>query len=295
MHRQANSQEELVVSRHTRERLLPLRQISITVRSNVLMAAGLLGLLLCGCGSGKPVFTIASGNWSIPLNSGNPTPTIWVGGQLTQNGDTISGIFHLSGSPCFDPVADQLVVHGNVSTSPGPNGLSLSTAPVRGQVLKLSAGPQASGLPIGPPPPNARVASLLGTWTISGGACAGTGTADAEINDFGSTTWSGGMTGPSWTGNWTAKMSQTGPDAQSFFHVSGTFTVTGSPCFTSGTIASSSVAGEINQITINMDSGQLVGSGFGLRVIPDTEPQWLYFTFTVHGGSCDGQTVTAHF
>ena len=93
----------------------------------------------------------------------------------------------------------------------------------------------------------------------------------------------------------TAQLSQTGPDGQGFFHVSGTFTVTGSPCFASGSITSSSIAGEMNQVTVAMDSGQLEGSGIGfiLSFTPAGPTNGIDFTFTVHGGSCDGQSVTA--
>lgn len=102
------------------------------------------------------------------------------------------------------------------------------------------------------------------------------------------------MVGPTWAGGLTAVMSQTGPDAQGFSQVSGTFSVTGSPCFTSGTIANNTTfAGDIGQMNVTMDSGVLTGAGQITKgLIAGASFNQVSFNFIVHGGSCDGQSVT---
>src|SRR5215467_12328197 len=98
-------------------------------------------LISCGgsggiFGGGGPQFRIASGNWSVPLFSSG-TQVGLAGGTLSQNGSTISGVFHISGSSCFDPVADTLMVQGKVSDG-GANPLTLTSSAVRGQTLTVS-------------------------------------------------------------------------------------------------------------------------------------------------------------
>jgi hypothetical protein len=262
----------------------------------------LSGWLFLGCGgsgssSGPPgaLFNIASGNWRIPLTSSAVPNDPAVGGMLTQNGTSISGVLRVNGSPCFDPIIDQLMVSGSITTDPQnqAGALSLSTAPIRGQVLTVSAEWDRTNGPTLPPltsPPNP-VDRLFGDVTLTGGACA-TSVSLVRIylaNYAG--TWSGRVGGPTWQGNLTATISQSGPDAQGLFHVSGTFAVSGSPCFTSGVIDSNSFAGDIESMTVTMDSGQLVGTARRIVIIQAAVDN-INLDFVVHGGSCDGQKVT---
>lgn len=136
-----------------------------TLHSLAIIGTGLLAILFSGCGGGSlggifgggsPGFNIASGNWVVVLNPGNPSssPSPFAGGLLNQNGSRISGILHISGSSCFDPVSDALIVQGTVSSDANaPNALRLTTTPVRGQVLSISATWNRS-LDPGLPPPN---------------------------------------------------------------------------------------------------------------------------------------------
>src|SRR5579883_1546336 len=271
-----------------------VRSTFIVMRFNLLVLAGLVGLL-CGCGGGgsngggggggSPQFALVSGNWKVPFSSSDSAPpTAWAGGALSQSGTSISGVFHVAGSPCFDPVADQLIMGGKLSTDPTGPGFTFSSAPIRGQVLQFAGDYVPPAIAIPRPTPPIPVAGLFGTWKISGGPCASSGTTDqVDLNNFGGSWGTPGepdtiIMGPNWSGKWTSTLSQTGPDAQGFFHLSGNFNVSGSPCFTTGTIASSSVAGEISQITINMDSGQLVGSGASFEIVPGLGgPQRIFF------------------
>jgi hypothetical protein len=97
------------------------------------IAIGLVGLTICGCGGSgggsAPQFIIASGNWDF---SG-------FGGQLVQSGSTISGTLHATGISCFDPVADELVVNGTVAGGNARQALTLSSMPVRGQIVSVIA------------------------------------------------------------------------------------------------------------------------------------------------------------
>jgi hypothetical protein len=263
----------------------------------------------CGGGStnpantGPPQFNIASGNWAIPLSSPSPSssPSPFAGGLLTQSGNKISGILYVSNSSCFDPLADPLMVQGTVSSDPNAaEALSLTTSPVRGQVLSVNATWDRSVLGPGvllTSPPNP-VVGLTGNWTLSGGGCAATG-ADGALAGFKITsfsgTWHGELLGPSTSssGTLTAVLSQTGPDAQGFSHVSGTFSVTGSSCFAGGTVATTTFSGDTSQMSVTMDSGQLTGSAqMGFTFFVGAVVNQVTLNLVAHGGSCDGQSFT---
>jgi hypothetical protein len=114
-----------------------------------------------------------------------------------------------------------------------------------------------------------------------------------HVSNF-SGSWSGALVGPSWGGQLTAVLSQTGPDAQGFSQISGTFNVQGVPCFTRGTIASTTFAGDIAQMNVLMDSGELTGSAqSGSEFMAGASIATITFNFVVHGGSCDGQSATS--
>ena len=267
------------------------------------IGCGLLAILFSGCGGGgggsnaTPQFTIATANWTIPFSTvgfddGYTGP--FAGGLLSQNGNTISGILHITGSPCFDPVADALMVQGTVSGDPNAaNALTFTTSPVRGQSLSLSATWARLVDPGLPPPPNSPpnpVGRLSGTWAISGGSCTGTGQSAPRISDF-----TGSWRGFSFFGGQLGGvvLSQTVPDAQGFSHLSGTFSVQNSPCFTTGTVANTSFAGDIGQMNVVMDSGQLTGSAQRTVLLDGGAfRSTITFNFVVHGGSCDGQSQT---
>ena len=107
-------------------------------------------------------------------------------------------------------------------------------------------------------------------------------------------TWTGHISGSGWGGNFTAVLTQTPPNAQGFSQFSGTITVTGSPCFTSGTITSANFAGDSAAVTFVMNSGQMTGTaGIGRRLLAGATFEEIVFNLMVQGGSCDGQTVNA--
>lgn len=266
------------------------------------MVLGLLFMTVLGCGGGSGPgnpsagFTIASGNWTIPIATfpRDGAPSVFAGGLLTQNGSAITGVLHVTGSPCFDPVADQFVASGSVSSDfRSPNALTLTTQPVRGQVLNVSATWDSSHAPTLLPPtsPGNPVSTLVGTVTLSGGACAGSSSPPILITNFDGP-WAGPIGNQVWSGHLQTTMSQTGPDAQGFSHLTGTLSITGSPCFASGTIVATTFAGQVSQLTVNMDTGQVSGTLTRVVDLPNMVDDAV-FNFTVHGGPCDGQTVSA--
>ncbi|HYX52362.1 MAG TPA: hypothetical protein VE783_02860 [Candidatus Limnocylindrales bacterium] len=177
------------------------------------------------------------------------------GGNLVQNGTTISGIIHLDGSPCFDPAADDIIVTGSaVGSEKAFDGvITLKTAPVRGQTITITSG----ALP--PPAPGVN-SSFTGTFTLAGGTCAPqtSGTMTGSMVPSVSGPWKGNFS-PALVGSApigvTANLSQTGPDAHGFFQITGNFSFSGSTCFSSGTVTSSSVLGATTSLTLTANDG----------------------------------------
>ncbi|HEY6351418.1 MAG TPA: hypothetical protein VI636_18600 [Candidatus Angelobacter sp.] len=247
-----------------------MRALQLWIATAILMVAG-------GCGGGTTaptiLATITSGNWAMLLISqANPPVFVVLGGSLTQQGNSISGILHISDSPCFDALLDDLVVSGTVAGEM----LTLSTVPVRGQTITISA-----TLPI------AGGASLLnGNYTSAGSTCiAASGTFGAFLVQLLTGTFSGPITG-SLTAGVTATLTQTGPDAHGFFHLSGNFAFSGSPCFTSGAIAGSSLSGiKADLVVSTNDGGQTTVSGLNTMIgLVDN----LGADLTVQSGTCAG-------
>lgn len=209
------------------------------------------------------------------------------GGSLIQTGSTINGILYVDGSPCFDPVADELIVTGKASND-GSNTVTFSSAPIRGQVLTVNG----SVLPLSIIPPNLPQFLLDGSATISGGACAGQ--VDSQLVNLSLTNnWSINVNAPPPTPTGTANLTQSAPDGSGISHVTGTFTFMNTSCFTSGTVFSSRVLGDSLQMTINTDTGQLVGSGtFDVSVLMGGPDIRVIFSAAIQGGTCNGQMLS---
>jgi hypothetical protein len=238
------------------------------MRSTWLAVYALALFGVCGCGGTSSSLTpatpqtaqfgIVSGNWGLTMLSFGSPPAFGAGGggNLVQNGTTISGIIHLSGSPCFDPVTDDLVVSGTATGSTTAFGvITFKTAPVRGQTITFSSGTLA---------PIAGLNELLvGSFTLDGGTCApGThGSMSGVMVPSVTGSWKGAFT-PSLVGATplaaTANLTQTGPDAHGVFQISGNLAFSGSKCFTAGTITSGSILGTNATLTIATNDGGLV-------------------------------------
>jgi hypothetical protein len=209
-------------------------------------------LTLCGCGGSAtssstiapaPQVTIVSGNWGMSLiPQGNAGLPMAAGGVITQSGNTFSGIIHVQGSTCFDSKLDDLVITGTLAGST----ISLTSAPVRGQALVLSVTPAANQV--------ADVKALSGSWTLTGGTCAGSGTGLLVSVPPLSGTWSGTVSNAT-GGTISATLTQTGPDPHGFLQVAGSFSFGGVPCFTAGTVASGTISGLEANLVLNTNDG----------------------------------------
>jgi hypothetical protein len=221
---------------------------------------------VCGCGGTSNSLTsptpqtaqfgIVSGNWGFSMLSfGSPAIGAEGGGNLVQNGTNISGILHLSGSPCFDPLTDDLFVSGTAtgSTTAFDGVITFKTAPVRGQTITFTSGTL-------PPPIPGLNELMVGSFTLDGGTCAPGmhGSMSGVMVPTVTGTWKGAFT-PFLAGATplaaTANLTQSGPDAHGFFQISGNLAFSGSKCFTAGTITSGSVLGMNATLTIATNDG----------------------------------------
>ena len=247
--------------------------------SQVWIASAVL-LAVCGCGGGSTAATtstvppiLASGNWALVLFSqSNPPLPLTLGGSLIQQGNSVLGVLHAPTSSCFDPMLDDLVVSGSVDGQT----VTFSTEPVRGQTITISTTVKSAG----------GISALSGTYTFSGSTCIGaTGTASGFLIPPLTGIFAGPVTG-SLTGNVTANLTQTGPDEHGFFHLSGNLTFSGSPCFTSGTIVSSSLSGIVADFSITTNDGGHTAVA-GLNSLLGITPSFG-ISPTVETGTCAG-------
>lgn len=267
-----------------------------------LVVLPILFVSLFGCGGSSspsasptppqnPQFGIASGNWNIILLSlpaQGPALNLSGGGELVQDGTNISGIIHLNGSPCFDPIADDLVVSGTATGSGNRFGgvITLKTAPVRGQTITITSGSL-------PPPSPGINSTFLGSFTLDGGSCApaAQGTMAGGMVPPATGTWKGAFT-PSLVGasplGVTANLSQTGPDLHGFFQITGSFSFTGSTCFTSGIITSSSVMGMNTSMTITANDGSQLS--FSPQLPSPVTGSSLEGLYVIQTGACSLDT-----
>jgi len=246
---------------------------------------GTLALALTGCGAvaKRNDATLTQGNWSVTATSSNPsTGTFHVGGNLTQNGSTLSATMYVFGSLCFDvsqPISLTGTINGKEAT--------LASTKINGQVISVAA--------------TATTASALnGTYTITGGCGSGdSGTVAANAVPSISATWGGYLTGPG--GSSVALSIQLAQNAQASadgtFALTGNLVYAGSSCSASGTITSAFVAGSyilLNANTVETDGS--VGNVSYTKVLLDSSqsPQNMMGTYQVGSGLCahDTQALT---
>jgi len=199
-------------------------------------------------------------------------------GSLMQNGPSLSGIMHLQGSSCF-PLSTDIPVSGTVSVTEAdftamlPNGQRVTFTAM---MHPLVPHPQFLG----------------GNYSVTGPGCLPNiqGLASDEANNF-SGTYTGtfsSTTGGS--GNVTLTLNQTGPDAHGFFSATGTATITGGTCFSSATIAPTTVLlGNGSTLVLNDSAagstGQTVAIG---QFVASSNVGFGFFggTYTSIKGAC---------
>lgn len=211
----------------------------------------LLGIGLAGCSGSNGMMPTPtptpipffSGLFEIDAVSNTDFPVFRLQGNLTQNGNSMSGIMHLAMLSCVSFNTD-IQVTGTLSN---PAGLQLDLAMVLpgGQNLSfIMSHPDGTFFP--------------GTYSFTGAASCGVPEAGgAMLHGMGLTgAWRATFTSSNGT---TSQMSlaltQTGPDAHGFFSATGTATINGT-CFSSATVDPASL---------------LIGTGSQL-ILDDSKP-----------------------
>jgi hypothetical protein len=259
--------------------------------------------LLCGClpvivgcggspvSGGSPaaaVYPSVTGNWNFFLNAPANSVTIApaAGGYLTNTNGSVSGILHFYDTICV-PITQDFPVAGSVTQQ---GDLSLTSTAVAGPTLSLSGLSNSGYAPAQSPD------IFIGNFSLTGW-CGGdmSGTATGNIVQPLTGTFSGNFEFASGTTVAAAISStQTGPNADGEYGISGPITFTGSQCFTTGSIASSVILGNYIAGTINTDqNGVMAFSGLISNSLGGTEPESVWLPFQVTSGACAGATGLA--
>ena len=240
-------------------------------------------LFLSGCGSSgssgsastpPPTYPTLTGDWALTATSQVSKLNYQLGAYITNANGSVSGIIHLLNSGCFTPTQD-IPITGTVSSS---GVVSATSTAVSSQVITLSGTVTSETL-------------TAGKYAIVGGCGNGdTGTITGYIAPAYSNTYSGTFLSISGLSiSTTVTTLQSGPDADGFYHVSGSVTFGGSPCFASGTIANSTIAGEYMEVIITANDGSTVTFG---GYITDSTGRTISGDYEVTGGKCSGDHGT---
>ena len=260
------------------------------------LAALVLCALLTSCGKDSVIpddrspLSTASGNWSLygqyTASPGSPTTDgeLLFGGSLLQANTQISGIFHIE-TPCFGNGATDVPYTGTLIN----NTINITSSPVAGQTLTLQGTLSQNDTVL-----------FTAAFEITGG-CTGNLYSPALTFTVHSYLDQKGVRIPSLTGSWTTTFNEAGPaltgqltqsptpDAHGDFALTGTVTVSGSPCFTTGTLQPNSfVSGTLGQQIILLNDGSTLTAAMGLETQPTLAKPSLGLTGTITGGNCDG-------
>jgi hypothetical protein len=239
-------------------------------------------LLLSSCGGGSsssngPQGTITNGNWSIAATSTVNGAILDIGGSLVQSGSSVSGIMHIFGSACFNPLTDDVVFTGSYTG----DTLVLTSNSTYEQVVTVKV--TGTG------------GSLNGTYSIAGGCAVGDKGSFAAVYAPPITgTWGSTSTQGSATVTIVANLTEASvADAHGRFPLSGTLTYSGSPCSNAGTIAVtsstySSVWGDtVFTFSATNDIGGSTGTLSYVGTIPTpASPATMTGSYNVTGGLC---------
>lgn len=202
-----------------------------------LVALATLCAALSACGGGgssngssqSTTSAPVTGNWQISVNSTAfpGTPGVLVG-NLTSSGTAVSGVFHISGSSCYDFSTD-VPMSGSINGS----AVTLTSAPVSSQVISttLTASPDGS--------------SISGKYSIAGGCATGDqGTVSGVRVPSFSGTWTGTFTSSSGQAiSASATLTQGTAGADGLIPITGSVQFTNSSCFSSGNLTSTVAIG----------------------------------------------------
>jgi hypothetical protein len=258
----------------------------------------LLCILLTGCGKdvffpATPVIPATPGaeNWLFlgTYEIGADIMPYTFGGSLLNDSGKLSGVFHAD-QPCFGSNTTDIPYTGTMDTA---NRLSITSSSVGGQVLTVRGTLSADE-------------TILNDFFFSvAGGC--TGNISESGEDSYGIGFSRGVKIPALTGTWTSGAMNSGSSITSFteqitqsstadvhggFTLAGTVTIQGSPCFSRGTLQSTSfVSGYLGHELILMDDGSTLDVPMQVEYgFVASEPMTLNVgTTTVSGGNCNGK------
>lgn len=204
-----------------------MRRTSLLVPPLLLLAC----LLLSSCAnnsiqSSQPPITLASGNWSLNLQSAVTAQTFNWGGDVSVAGNNVTMVaFDPRYGRCLDALSGPMSIQvaGPSQTSP----LILTSAAFDGgNVLKIAFSGSDS--------------PLTGTYAFSGGCQGDHGTLTATFVPPISGAWSSSFVINGQPVTLTANLTQaTNPGAAGVIPITGTFTLSGASCYAGGTLDSS--------------------------------------------------------
>jgi hypothetical protein len=240
-------------------------------------------ILASGCGStpaptststAAPTYPAITGNWSISAASQISLQTYLMGGYITNTNGSVSGTIHVLNSPCYS-ITEDVPITGTVSTS----GTVTATSPaVANQVITIGGTITSTVF-------------TAGTYAITGGCATGD---HGSVSGYSVASYSHAYIGSFISTPThinivpTIIATQNGPDSDGFYHVTGTASFSGSPCFTSGTLAASAIAGPYMSITITTNNGTVTFAGYAT----DSTGKTITGTYSIAGGTCSGDYGT---
>jgi hypothetical protein len=227
------------------------------------LLVGVFIVALAGCGSSDNI-AMTQGNWSFVATSnansrqGNAlSSSIYVGGNLTQTGSNLAGQMYIFNSDCFD-FSQEADFTGKVDG----NKITFTSPSIDGQVVTVTGTATSAS-------------ELTGSYTVTGGECADTGTVTGNPVPSITGTWAGtldfgdakahGAKGHAVKGNGVkgngvppsisiALTQAATASSDGTYALSGTVTYADS-CSVNGTITSAFVAGQYIVIEANTDDG----------------------------------------
>ena len=200
-----------------------------------------------------------------------------IAGSISRSGTSVSGAVHVDGFNCFD----RLTTIGLTGTLTG-NNISLTSAPVDGQVITLNGSVTATDF-------TGTASDFTGTYTITGGCANGDHENVSGIKvplitgqSAGTFTTSAGETLDAIT-----QVTQGSASPEGTYGLAGTVTFTTS-CLSSGTLKSgtfpsgSFILGRSVTLEIETDNGTIAFLGTA-----DPVKGEIRGTYTLAGGTCD--------
>jgi hypothetical protein len=255
-----------------------------------LLALALCGLLSsCGADSFLPLGTV-TGNWQIYnvyfAQGGGVVTTPIIGGPITQVGNTLSASLHID-IACFGNGQTAIPLTGSIN--PDNAQFTLTSPSVGGEIVLLKGTFAPS-----------RNTFDRGYLSINGD-CTGYLVSQTG-DDGGAITNPRGLQIPSLSGSWAFAESFPGPtlseqltqsptpDSQGRFTLTGTASVSGSPCFTTGTLQPGSyVTGTLGQQIILLNDGSTFSSPIMIYLSGGSpKPTLQLYPGTITGGNCNG-------